>query len=465
MGQSQFKGKGHDRAAHYGAIYVKLDQPHYYAGEQVTGKVYLMLNQLYPGSKVNLKLKGKEKTLIIWTESVTETDQQDGTSRTTHREVEEKDSATCLKQTVNIYTFPGGQYLPPGQYEFPFSFRLPDGIPGTFHQQEYNLSASIYYKIEGFLEPADSSIPKLKYKNLFTVREPVREAIQSVNKVTNTEVVCCGCCMRYGTVGISASFERNTYCPSDEAKAIVQVDNKNCSKDVSSIALELRQVITVKAKSRTETRSHSIVSNSVAGVKARQVAEPRLNSIRLPPAPDLNAVFLEGEKRIRDAKAFSNKTINSTTNGVLIQSKFLLEAKATPDACCSNTAVSSIPCHIVYPDYRFPVVEAPPNWNPQVMNPYNFSATVISGYAPPIPMNTNLMPGGMQQGNSMGINAYPSPQQQPGYPNAQPGGNVVIQTGYPGPQQQQQNAYPGPQQNNNALINVKMGNPGTYNQA
>ena len=434
MGQAQFCGKNYSTAAKYGSIYVQPDQPHYYAGEQVTGKIYLMLNSIYPGYNVNLKLKGKERTLVIWTEAHTERDPHDHTkTRTVHRERVATDQATCLFQTVNIYTFHGGQYLLPGQYEFPFSFKLPDNIPGTFHQTEHHLSASIAYTMEAFLEPADKHVPKLKYKNRFIVREPVREMVQSVNKATDTEVVCC-CCKSYGHVGIKASFEKNTYCPSDEAHAIIQVDNSRCSKPMTDIKLELRQSITVKAQFRTEQRSHEIVSRSIPGVQAGQSTEPRQASILLPPAPDLKFIFLKGEEHLRNPNAFSQRTINSTTNGVLIKSHFFLEAKATPDACCANTPISSIPCHIVYPDYRFPVVQPPPNWQPQIMSAFNFSANLASQYTPQISINTNL--GGMQ-GATMGINAgYPAPQvtvttQQTGYPQ---GGVTVTtqQSGYPG---------------------------------
>ena len=64
----RFRGKGYQQVAHYGDIYAQTDRPHYYVGEQVTGNVYLNLKQSYPGYDICIKLKGKERTLMIWYE-------------------------------------------------------------------------------------------------------------------------------------------------------------------------------------------------------------------------------------------------------------------------------------------------------------------------------------------------------------------------------------------------------------
>lgn len=70
MGQAQFSGKNYQLAASYGSIYVKPDHPHYYAGENMTRRIYLQINMPYPGLSVKLKIKGTERTTIIWTEQV-----------------------------------------------------------------------------------------------------------------------------------------------------------------------------------------------------------------------------------------------------------------------------------------------------------------------------------------------------------------------------------------------------------
>jgi hypothetical protein len=49
-----------------GQLFVQLDKPFYFVGEQVTGRVFLNLQQPYNGTELSLKLKGWEK--VKWIE-------------------------------------------------------------------------------------------------------------------------------------------------------------------------------------------------------------------------------------------------------------------------------------------------------------------------------------------------------------------------------------------------------------
>lgn len=222
------------------------------------------------------------------------------------------DSITCLNQIVNVYQS-SGQFLLPGQYEFPFSFKLPSQIPGTFHQVERNLNVSISYTIEAFLEPFDKATPKLKYKSRFIVREPIRGPIQTVSKSTETKVVCYGCYKSHGSTVINAIFEKNAFCPGEEARAIIHVDNTNCSVGISGVSLELKQSITVRAGSKTEYRNATVVSRSIPGLAPKENSEARQTSIVLPQSPDSNIIFLKGDGHLRNAPIYSGQTISSTT--------------------------------------------------------------------------------------------------------------------------------------------------------
>ena len=44
-----------------GQIFVKLDRPYYYPGNQVFGKVYISCQKMVPAKNLEILIKGKEK--------------------------------------------------------------------------------------------------------------------------------------------------------------------------------------------------------------------------------------------------------------------------------------------------------------------------------------------------------------------------------------------------------------------
>ena len=56
MGNSNDKESG----SKYGNVFVVTDKPSYYAGDNITGHVYVNIVNHYPGDKIFLKIKGLE---------------------------------------------------------------------------------------------------------------------------------------------------------------------------------------------------------------------------------------------------------------------------------------------------------------------------------------------------------------------------------------------------------------------
>jgi hypothetical protein len=47
-------------SSQYGNIFIQTDKPYYFAGDTVTGNVYVNILQPYAGNTVYIKIKGQE---------------------------------------------------------------------------------------------------------------------------------------------------------------------------------------------------------------------------------------------------------------------------------------------------------------------------------------------------------------------------------------------------------------------
>ena len=130
MGSSSSKGKNHQDASKYGDLYLQTDKSTYFAGETVTGHIYLNLLQPYPGSQLCLKLKGNEASHIV--KRV-----KRGDHYYNHKYSEKSET---VRETSPVYTFDA---LMPGQFTIPFSFMIPAKLPPSFFQQGFRYLAYI----------------------------------------------------------------------------------------------------------------------------------------------------------------------------------------------------------------------------------------------------------------------------------------------------------------------------------
>jgi hypothetical protein len=51
-----------------------------------------------------------------------------------------------------IYQFQNTEFLPVGQYCFPFSFTISNNVPGSFYTDGLKYRASLIYKVGGFCD-------------------------------------------------------------------------------------------------------------------------------------------------------------------------------------------------------------------------------------------------------------------------------------------------------------------------
>lgn len=361
-------GKHFEKGRDFGDLYVQTANHSYHPGETVSGTIFLNLYRPYPGDDLKLKIKGLEKTCLVWHTEESNYDPIKGVEVRIDKEQITPETAVCLHQKVKIYDFKG-QVLEPGQYSFPFSFKLPLYIPGTFHHIEHRLKASVTYTIEAYLDAKGDVFPKINYKSRFTVREaPEIKGGDNYKLTAFGSVKTCGCCKDYGTVRVTASLDKNIYVPGNTVKVLVEVDNSQSSAAVDSVSFQLRQFITIKALSKTEFRSHVVAqATNSAKIQAKQGLTAVEFTFTLPKSPLVSDAFSKDPLMLKRAPAYQGQFISSTTHGKLITSRFALHARASPDVCCAGDVEVVIPCHIVYPAYALPPFKQPEKWAPKMM--------------------------------------------------------------------------------------------------
>ncbi len=118
MGSTSSKGKNYQQTSKYGQIFIQTDKQLYHPGDTVTGKIYLNLTETFPGTKLCLKLKGKQQISYL-------TVVPDKQGKVSGDLVTEKKN--LVAQTTDVHN-----EISVGQYIIPFSFLLPIGLPNSF---------------------------------------------------------------------------------------------------------------------------------------------------------------------------------------------------------------------------------------------------------------------------------------------------------------------------------------------
>ena len=151
MGNTSVKSRVLERAAFKGGyLFVKTEQPYYYPGNVVFGKMYIRCEVPMMADKLNILIEGCEEGAFTWERSYTVTDTDaDGnsTSRTETETVYEHFHRTILDSKFLCFTFGGA--LQPGDYTVPFEFTLPSTCPSSvsfgggsnWGKVEYNITA------------------------------------------------------------------------------------------------------------------------------------------------------------------------------------------------------------------------------------------------------------------------------------------------------------------------------------
>lgn len=119
---------------------VQLDKNAYTSGEFLTGKIYLNVTSATKCNTLQLELHGYEKTKVKY-------------KRKKNKETETRyarATRTFLRVDTPIASFPDGT-AKPGQFEFPFTAKLPEGLPSTMKCGNASSWCKVFYFVKARL--------------------------------------------------------------------------------------------------------------------------------------------------------------------------------------------------------------------------------------------------------------------------------------------------------------------------
>jgi len=253
----------------FGKIFVKTEKNVYFPGETVSGWIFLNIVQVYPGSTLEIKIKGKE-VLEIFKKAEEQTQGGVVSSKTKKNLVveTEKHENIFYHHKMPIYAFDTKKKgIQPGQYMFPFSFLLQSYLPGSFEYKDEDVRARIYYKIKAHI------IPDLKPKEphmKFTQKVMLREKHKSnITKTVFTGIYKTLWCLSSGRTNVSFEFDKDHYTPNDRFTMNIEVDNSTSSIPIQQFLLFIIAKFTFTTKDgRSMTKERNMAKRVFPGVPA-----------------------------------------------------------------------------------------------------------------------------------------------------------------------------------------------------
>lgn len=386
-----------------GKIFVQLGKGSYVPDEQVTGSALLLLAQNLPGHvKLKIKIEGQEFVRFMVVLRVDDTE----------KIIPQEETNYFMNQEFTIFESQG---LTPGQYNFPFTFKLMPGLPSTMRYQfDYrgNCEAIVSYKLTARLEFHGMNTDVPSHIQEFNVNAPLGHSSQ-MKKVDNTDPVTHCCCFKKGHTRMVTYFEKDEYEVGETACMIAEIDNSKCDVKIKAVEGVLKQTMKLQAKGYTHYVATPHNRVSFRGLEAGQTAM----------GPD--AI------RVQVPLINNKKHYPATCNGRLIQNTYEIKAQSNVDACvcCGDKPQCVIPINLRHPEVYNNVWESQPsNWAPQTMDCFTVQFTQGGSGFPSNPPGMPTMPGPPQMGvpppNSQpGMPAMPGPPgSQPGMPGASPMG-------------------------------------------
>lgn len=364
-----------------GNIVLQTDKPYFNPGEDVHGNIYLFLNQSYPGTLLELELKGKEK--VEWTV------RKNTAGENYSYRVRDKESIIDYKSPV--YSF-YGESTPAGQYTFPFRIKLPHNIPASCNFNGNDSAKSIgkvKYSLKARLLPRDpDKMKEMTYKQTIVVREIPHDVPVNSSANYSDNVNSCCCCCSSGIVHLETQCDKSAYCPNETVKIMSRIDNSDCNKDIKTIKVQLKQNVSLFAKKRafeifstdhTVNFDNTVLNQDYPGISKNkksdgfQFMELPLRKQYHDPGKSTYSEFQQD----KDDQYLADG-IQPTVSGKLVKINYKLRIYPEYKTCCvCSPPQTDIPLFISPPALpSFQQLQAPPGWNPQVFNEIDMAGPV-----------------------------------------------------------------------------------------
>jgi hypothetical protein len=169
-----------------------------------------------------------------------------------------------------------------GEYELPFSFRLPESLPSTFRITDRQLvemgsmDSSITYKVRASMRVHGALSPFIEDSRPFIVQRPaLGNPIRPLERSSSEKVRIFRVFSR-GTCTLSASIDHDEIAAGDTVTVFTSVRNQT-SKDMTGISVRLIEDLAVDVPFRTQKRGATVLcQRDFPGVRAGRHADRAL---------------------------------------------------------------------------------------------------------------------------------------------------------------------------------------------
>jgi len=259
------------------SIYMDIDRPYVVSGQMLSGNIYLNITKAdgFQSKGIFLQLEGEE--MVRFEEEVTDTYDNDGDGNTAERRtVVRHDKREFMDMKIPIHMY--RELLMPGQYTYPFSILIPQGLPGTFYESDNNPNRGgrdyqcyVRYKLQCECDSSGFLSRDIEYEKPIVMLENPLSAIEQPT-VEHTAAVMFCCCIPKGDVHIKATFDKNAYRPGEMAYIVVDVNNESES-DVDEINAKLMRRLSMRADGHRKEHTELMREVTIPGVPAGEKKE------------------------------------------------------------------------------------------------------------------------------------------------------------------------------------------------
>jgi len=384
---------GAKSSSDFGQIHITTDKPSYFQGDYVYGTISLNLLKDFPGNELYLKIKGKEETR--WTEG-------SGKDKSYYH-----GKKIIISHQFPLFKF-NSVFISRGQYNFPFSIYMSPALPASFSQT--GIIAEVSYKIKGEIKSTDKSYKHFRNSQILHLKQMKNDAYAPPIANLKVAVDIC-CCFGQGSTNIETRVNKTNFFQGETAYVDCSVDNAQCDLPLTTVDFQLIRRLVVKSDwGHTHSNDYVVVT--------------RNNRLNLP-AKSCSQAQTKFEIPIQ-----MTGKIPSTCQGDLVKNMYFLSLSPHYESFLCNCCLKRVETPILIYDPKdedIQNVQAPENWNPQVMPAQNcdwktaqmyqgknaggynypqFDERMYQQYVPPnnpAPFNYN-QPNYMNYNNNQGMN-------------------------------------------------------------
>jgi hypothetical protein len=244
-------------------ILIRLNKTDFVAGEVVEGELELQVDTAIPVRGIRLLLHGFEQS--YWRKGGGNIRSSvSGRHKRTHSEARDLfkeeitlygdpplDAAALISDSVTgLFSSEHYHVLEPGSYKYPFSYRLPEHLPGDYDDRADR--SKIEYLVKGCVDlPLKFDVEETVY---LTMHEAVDEAALPSEPAANSRTFD----YEAGTdISMTANLDKAVYYPGETAECRLKVENHSKRK-VESVSISLQKTETLKAHDASTINTETI---------------------------------------------------------------------------------------------------------------------------------------------------------------------------------------------------------------